>query len=436
MPDVPLGRGSVLLLYHRPASRLFKDAETVREHIRAFGRHSRFPVWELNTELGMPEGLNDLEPGAIVLHYSLFGSGNYMLDDALMAFLRRSRALKVAFFQDEYYFCAQRFAFVNEIGVDLVYTHVAPPYHAQVWGRYTPGARAVFNLPGYVGEELIAAGQRFARPDAERDIDVGYRGRPLPPHLGAGAQEKRIIGERFKELARGTPLKVDIETSERTRIYGEDWYRFLGRCRATLGVESGVSFMDLEDECHREYAALLRQGREPTIAELQAGALGRWEGNIPYRTMGPRHFEAAALRICQVLFEGEYSGAMAPGVHYVALAKDFSNFDEVVAIVRDPVARRRIVDRAYEDLVASGAYSYQRLVEGLDRELAAAGLEPDASPAQVRGVAAALGRGERRRRLRAAARTPAIAARRGVYRVVAPISRRVRRRLGLPLSDV
>ena len=66
-----------------------------------------------------------------------------------------------------------------------------------------------------------------------------------------------MIGERFKELAAGTELRVDIDTSEEGRLYGDDWYRFLGRCRAVLGVESGTSYLDLEDEV---YARLPRRG--------------------------------------------------------------------------------------------------------------------------------------------------------------------------------
>ena len=86
---------------------------------------------------------------------------------------------------------------------------------------------------------MVAAADRFARPDAERDIDVGYRGRPLQPYMGSGSIEKVLIGERFEELASATALRVDIDTGEEGRVYGDDWYRFLGRCRAALGVESG-----------------------------------------------------------------------------------------------------------------------------------------------------------------------------------------------------
>jgi hypothetical protein len=425
--------GTAILLYHRPAHWWFKDAPTFREHIHAFRRHSRFPVWEINTDFGFPEGLDAVEPGAILLHYSLFGSGNYMLDDRFRAYLGRSRALKVCFFQDEFYFCRKRFAFVNDYGIDLVYTHVSPQHFDEVWGRYTPNARPVFNLPGYVADDLLAAAARFARPDGARDIDVGYRGRLLPTHMGSGSQEKRLIGERFAELAAATPLRIDIATSEEARIYGDAWYRFLGRSRATLGVESGVSLMDLEDECLADYERLRSQGREPTLEELRGGALARWDGNIPYRTLGPRHLEAAAFRVCQVLFEGEYSGAMEPMVHYVPLAKDFSNFAEVVRILRDEPLRRRIVDRAHDDLIASGRYSYARFIASIDEQLLDAGLDPAVAPTERARVDAALTRGTVRRRMRRELHRPIATGRYWLWRIVAPVSLRIRRRLGLPL---
>ena len=425
--------GTALLLYHRPTHWRFSDAATVREHIHAFRRHSRFPVWEVNTDYGFPPGLDRAEPGVVLLHYSLFGSGDYKVDERYLAWLRaRTGSLKVAFFQDEFYLCRKRFAFVNDVGVDLVFTHVAPEHIPAVWGRYTPGVRAVFNLPGYVDEEMLVAAERYALPGHERDLDVGYRGRALPPFMGSGSQEKRVIGERFRELACGTPLRVDIETSEESRIYGDDWYRFLGRCRATLGVESGVSFMDLEDECVEEYRRWKEQGGEPTLEELQSGALGRWDGNIPYRTLGPRHLEAAAFRICQVLFEGAYSGAMEPMVHYIPLAKDFSNFDEVVAGLQDRPLCEKIAERAYQDLIRSGRYSYSRFVGELDAELLAAGLRPDAAPHERATMSRALRKARVRLRLRRRARRPAELALHVIWRIVAPVSLRVRRLLRLP----
>jgi hypothetical protein len=326
-------------------------------------------------------------------------------------FLRASDAMKIACFQDEFYFCKKRFQFVNDSGVDLVLTHVHPRDIPAVWGRYCPRARARFNYPGYVAEEMVAAAARFALPHEQRDIDVGYRGRPLQPYMGSGALEKVIIGERFKELARDSGLRVDIDTSEHGRLYGDAWYRFLGRCRAVLGVESGTSYIDLEDEVYADYQHRGAGGRPVTLEALQDGPLGRWDHNFSYRTISPRHFEAAALRIVQVMFEGEYSGVLAPMVHYVPMRKDFSNFDEVVRLVASPEVRRGITDNAHRDLIESGEYSYASFVRSLDADLSAAGHSETITHGQRDAMDAALRQGRIWRRARTEARYAGIASR-------------------------
>jgi hypothetical protein len=410
----------ILVIYHRPDRKLtrrpFADAATVREHIHSFATHSRFPVWEINTDLGFPAGLNKVHPSVVFLHYSLFSPLGYLVPPALREFLRATDAFKVAFFQDEFHYCRQRFDFVNDVSVDLIYTHVHPEDIPEVWGRYTPRAKARFNYPGYVDSEMTAAAQRFARPLAERDIDVGYRGRPLAPYMGSGGVDKALVGDRFKELAAATSLRVDIDTTEAGRLYGDDWYRLLGRCRAFLGVESGVSYLDLEDEVLHDYEARVAEGRPVTLEALQEGALGRWDHNYSYRTISPRHFEAAAFRICQILFEGEYSGVLAPMVHYVPLRKDFSNFDEVVALISDDAAREEIVENAHSDLIRSGEYSYERFVAGVDEDLLAAGLDPAPQPSQT--IEAALRQGRARRRLRTEVRYMSVKPREAIARRV------------------
>jgi hypothetical protein len=420
----------ILVVYHRPDNRLrlrrFADAATVREHIHSFAEHSRFPVWEHNTDLGFPPGLADVHPQIVFLHYSLFSPEGYMLNDPMREFLRTTDAYKVAFFQDEFHFCRQRFQFVNEVGVDFIYTHVHTEDIPSVWGRYSPAARARFNYPGYVDREMVNAARRFARPPEERDVDVGYRGRPLAPYMGSGSVEKAMIGDRFRELAATTSLRVDIDTSERGRLYGDDWYRFLGRCKAMLGVESGTSYLDLEDEVLLDYRRRTAEGLPVTLDALMQGALGRWDNNFSYRTISPRHFEAAAFRICQVLFEGEYSDVFEPMVHYVPLKKDFSNFDDVVALLADPDAREAIVENAHRDLIRSGEHSYERFVAGVDRDLEAAGLETRADASQRAAMRRALTSGRVQRRLRTEAVYMTIRLRKAIARRV-PRARRLLR---------
>ncbi len=182
-----------LLVYHRPVAPWIRDASTVMEHVRAFSRHSRHRIWEVNTDLGFPPALAGVEFGAVIIHYCVFGMGAYRLNDDWLEYLNGSDAYKVAFFQDECTRCQRRFRFLNEHRVDCVFTCLEPSEFGKVYGRYTDVPKLVSNIPGYVPDELAGIGERFTVPDAERPVDVGYRGRPLPSYLGHGAQEKHLI---------------------------------------------------------------------------------------------------------------------------------------------------------------------------------------------------------------------------------------------------
>jgi hypothetical protein len=420
--DVP----GVLLLYHR---HFVPNASTVMEHAGAFKRYSDFAVWNVNTELGFPDGFEECRFQVIVLHYSLFSPIGYHLNQRFLEYLDRSHAsYKIAFFQDEHHFCQQRFAFLNRYNFDCVYTLVEPPYFQDVYRRYTNVPHLVYSIPGYVPDDLEVMARRYRKPDHERRIDVGYRGRKLAAYMGRGAREKYDIAVGFSRRAAGSGLKLDIEADEHRRIYGKQWYRFMADCRAVLGVEAGVSIFDVEDRVRPEYERLTARNPRASFEELSTALLDQWEGNIPYRTISPRHFEAAAFRACQILFEGNYSGIMQPMVHYIPLKKDFSNFDDVLRMFRDEALRRELTENAYRDLIASGRYSYRRFVEGFDEELRHVGIQPEVAPDIVQVVNQVLNRGRLRRESRArllAARHYPFPGRRFVRPLAKPILRRL-----------
>jgi hypothetical protein len=110
---------------------------------------------------------------------------------------------------------------------------------------------------------------------------------------------------------------------------------------------------------------------------------------------------------------------MEPMVHYIPLRKDFSNFDEVVRLFRDDDVRRSLTENAHRDLIASGRYSYEALIEGFDEDMLAAGLEP-AEHADVVSIKRALSDRRRRREARAQLRW-------AYHRFLAPILGRMLR---------
>lgn len=391
----------ILLFYHYAPP----YASTVMEHVRAFERHSRFPVWLVNVQHGFPPQLEGLSPAVILLHYSLFGSAHYFLDERFLEFLdRATHSYKVAFFQDEYYYCRQRFAFIDRYRIDCVYTLLEPEHHAAVYGRHTYGPRLVHTIPGYVSDDLVRLAHERTIPDAARHTDVGYRARSLPYYMGRGAQEKREIGVRFRAMARDLDLRLDIETDEGSRLYGDRWVDFVADCRAVLGVEAGVSIFDLDDLVREAYARIVAESPGISFEEASERLLWRWEGNVPYRTISPRHFEAAAFRVTQILFEGRYSGILEPMVHFLPLRKDFANFDEIVRLYRDPAIRRSLTERAFSDLIASGQYSYRRFVGQFDEDLEAAGVHAASDAAEAERIRRLLARGARARQARARVR--------------------------------
>jgi hypothetical protein len=395
VPNARRQVGGALLLYHVPTAFWFTGASTVMDHVRAFERYSRFGVHILNTDTALPSRIAKLDFELVIVHYSIFGPGAYLLSEDHFEWLRTSRAHKVVFAQDENRYCGHRFWFLDEIGCDTIYTCLEPSEFDKVYGSRTRVPRIRTNLPGYVSEQMLEDGERLSMPDERRSVDIGYRGRQIPAYSGRGGYEKAIIGERFAELAADSDLVLDIEVGEESRLYGEQWPRFLAHCKGVLGVESGVSIFDLDNEVTSEYEEIAARGREPALEDLKSAP--RLEGNLYYRTISPRHFEAAAFRTCQILFDGQYSGLMEPMVHYIPLRKDFSNFEEVIARFKDPAVRRELTANAHRDLIASGRYSYKAFIENFDEDMVAAGVEPRISATDAELVRRALRHGRWRR---------------------------------------
>jgi hypothetical protein len=349
------------------------------EHISSFANHSRFRTWAVNSELGFPEFLREYEFQVIVLHYSLFGWSPFALNEDFLSYIEgSSSSYKIAFFQDEYRWWPERASVLNRCKVDCVYTCVEPPYYKDTYQKYTKVPKLRTYIPGYVSDEMLAWAAEVVKPESERTVDIGYRGRISYHYMGKAAREKHEIGLFFKERCNGSGLVLDIETEESKRIYGRQWIEFLANCRATLGVEAGVSVFDTDDTIFSRYEKLLAEKPDITFDEVYERLLVHYDGKgVRYRTISPRVFEAAAVRTCQILYEGDYSGILEPMVHYIPLKKDFSNFDDVMKMYRDEKLCRSLTDNAYRDLIASGKYSYKAFMEKFDEELIAEGIEPN-----------------------------------------------------------
>jgi hypothetical protein len=344
-----------------------KHAPNVLEHIHALRQFSRHRVDVFNpVGIGRSRLLRLDDYDAIVIHYSI-----YVLEEShLSSWFREQLAgfggLKIQFIQDEYRRVEAMTAQIRELGINVVFSSVPSHTAPDVYGSRLPGVEILPTLTGYVPAVLEG---RTRQPLVGRALDVVYRGRSIPYWLGRLGQDKVAIGRGFLARASSTELRCDIAWTEADRIYGDNWYRFLGSSRTTLGTESGASIVDFDGSLQKRTERYLKGNPTATFDEVEDEILMPFEGNALIEAISPRVFEAAALDTAMVNFSGRYSDVIEPWVHYVPLEKDFSNFDDVVALIRDDAELERLASRAHADLVASGRYSLRTFVEGVDHEI-------------------------------------------------------------------
>ena len=240
---------------------------------------------------------------AILVHYSVRVSLTDYLSVAVAKAVSAYDGPKLLFVQDEYEETETARRWIEQLGIDTVFTNVPLDEIEKVYPRRRfPDTRFVHTLTGYVPED--PAIEDFS-PLAERHMLIGYRGRRLPNHYGALGHDKWLIGKEMRRLAETRGLPVDIEVDDAKRIYGNDWYRFLGSCRATLGTESGANVFDFDGSLKA-----LAGEKDLSYAEFAAEHLAGREGEVRMNQVSPKIFEAIRLRTALILFEGEYSGVV------------------------------------------------------------------------------------------------------------------------------
>lgn len=358
-----------------------RSISTIPENISYLQGFSSFPIRVANLYEGRRnKGLLTLNPltrldhyNAVLIHNTVAYNPDHLesLDTEIAPRFDQYDGIKILFKQDENYRSARTARFIGSREFDLVFTCLPEAEVSKVYpARLSGSPRFVRMLTGYVTPNL-----RNLRIDENRTrpIDIGYRGSIQPLSFGWLAYEKKKIGDDVAVLAARKGLVTDISSRWEDRFGGSAWLDFLGRCKATLGVESGASIFDLDGTLEARCAGIEEElatlHGQPGFAEEFLDRLKNLEGNIYYNQVSPRHFEAAATRTLQVLFPGRYSGILSPGRHYLALERDYRNFDEVAGTILDARAREEIVERAFEEVIQSRDHWIETFVEHFDAAL-------------------------------------------------------------------
>ena len=174
---------------------------------------------------------------------------------------------------------------------------------------------------GFVDDRAAGAVETLPRPHAERTLDIVYRARNLPFHVGHHGQLKHRIAEIVDPAARAHGLRTDISTRIDDTKYGDAWFDFLASGRCVIGTESGSSALDPYGEMRRFEAVWRAEHPDATFEEFSALQPPGWD-DYGFTAISPRLFEAAQTKTAQLLVEGEYDGILAADRHYVPLRED------------------------------------------------------------------------------------------------------------------
>jgi hypothetical protein len=177
------------------------------------------------------------------------------------------------------------------------------------------------------------------------------------------AHEARALSPEFPAL------KMDVSTDERDVLAGDDWYRFLLRCRTTLGVEGGASVLDRDGSICARTRAYVREHPGASFEQVRDACFPGRDGLLSLFAIGPRHLEACATRTCQLLVEGAYQGVLRAGEDYLPIRRDFSNLRDVLRAVDDDGLVRRVANSAWQRVVGSGRYTYGGFVRSVERSI-------------------------------------------------------------------
>ncbi len=354
------------------------QAATVVEHINAIYDYSRHNVDVLSKiiesggdfpKVGADFPLDGYD--VVIIHYSLSIALEAYISVKMRRKLAEFKGVKAVFIQDEYRFVDRTIDALNDLGVSILYTCVPESEFEKVYpAERLPCITRVNVLTGYIPPTLI---DEPCKPLKKRSKHLVYRGRMYPAWHGRQGLEKWVIAKAFNtSWAARLKLSMDISVKESKRLYGYRWIKLLKNSRAVLAVESGCSVFDFDGKTSAAselYERLLDLDLEKDYAQVRDKFFLGKEDQVNLAQVSPRIFEAVAMRILLVAYEGEYSGILIPWRHYVPVKKDHSNIKQVIEFLRDDEKCTEIISNAYCDIALNPEYSYENFVCSVDTDL-------------------------------------------------------------------
>lgn len=305
-------------------------------------------VCNINNLVHLGRCLLRLKKYDLIIVSHVAAGDDMMLPLKIAPALQRRRAPIITFLGNEYDLLDEKIRFLRDVGCEYVCTQL--PLAA---GHYLYGECETSRIV----EMPHALNPVHYHPilDAPRDTDIGFVGDIYWPFIGD--RERTEVIEWFERYGEDRGLRCDIR---KERLARDEWHRFLNGCNALIGAESGTYYLN-------ERGRLLDRARHYNLFEDRGASFDDvferfYRGQTPEmsgKCISSRHFEPIGTKTCQVLLEGDYNGILEADRHYIAIKKDFSNIDEVIARYRDADYRNRMVEETYDYVMSEHTYRHR-----------------------------------------------------------------------------
>ena len=353
---------NVLVIYGDNSS----FTKTVEEHLHSFKQYLPFNVYYANGVLDYNNisWLDDFD--VIIIHYSLglyhqnYASTNVLRD------LKKSKAVKFVFAQDEYDNTNELIRKINFIEADTYFTCVPEDLHERVFGgRLNPNIELINNLTGYVPNY-----QKYARLKTKklgkRKFSVSYRGRPLHPKYGLYGYLKWNAGKRFKEYCEKNSISFDIEVSEEARLYWDTWHGLLLESRGMLATPSGSNVFDFDGSIREQIDQRYGDSKFDHYPKILNELKPIEEEFFDMGQISPKMFEMMAFGVVPLVVAAQLIPEMKSGQNYIEVSPQLDNLEEVFNKLGDDDLCHDILQKNYS-IIDSEKYSYRTFIFNLER---------------------------------------------------------------------
>ncbi len=353
---------------------------SIKEHLQCFEK-SGTKVYYFNASIGkFPDRIDPSQFDLVIFHHLFLSDrwtgGNIdFFDNVVLGNVqtfKNASVKKILLVQDDYFHSDAVCRFVNVFGISELFSVAPSSEWEKIYGAVDKKkTRLHHTLTGYVSGGLRDKISAIGRENIRRDIDIGYRAYKAPPWFGRFGFLKTAIAELFINKAPQAGFSTNISIEQKDTIFGDDWYRFLFRCRFVIGVEGGSSILDRDGSIWYKCDEYIRENPDWKFSEVETLFFQERDGEIALKALSPRHLEACLTKTCQVLVKGNYNGILKAWEHYIPLEPDFSNLEEVFSAMKDDALCRSITESAYlAGIDPENSYSHftSEVLSGTDKQ--------------------------------------------------------------------